>query len=222
MAKTYMGPNGGWIKKFGSSVGFRWKGIDVIRAYVKYVTNPNTDAQKLQREKISIAGKLAGALNEILNMTMRRYATEKKTTPAGQFVKQTLADAITGTLGNLSVQYDHVSITAPDAHLTEVACGEANFATPLTVTVPIDDSYFDNRFNSEEDKVYLVVYSKTAGQTVVSDGTAKRDSESVSVNVPGYWQGHFVEVFAFVDADPFSKRAGMTSPTIYCGSGRIA
>lgn len=222
MAKTYMGPNGGWIKKFGSSVGFRWKGIDVIRAYVKYVTNPDTDAQKLEREKFSVAGKLAGSFNQVCNLTMRRFATAKKTTPAGQFVKQALAGAISGTLGNVEVDYEQLSVTAPDAGLTRVALGEVDFGTPLTVSVAIDDAYTDTRFNSPDDKVYLVVYSKTDGTVIASDGTAKRTSENVSVRVPGYWQGHFVEVYAFVDADALSQRAGMTSPTLYCGSGRIA
>lgn len=114
------------------------------------------------------------------------------------------------------VQYDEIEVSSGD--LTGVALGEANFATPLTVTVPIDDSYSDERFNRDDDQVFIVVYSKTNNRGILSAGK-DRISESVEVMVPSYWQGHYVEVWAFVQS---AEDPTHVSDTIYCGSGRIA
>lgn len=224
MAKELMGPNGGWLNKFGKTVGFRWKGLDVFRVYVK-PNNPKTADQVLNRERFGLVGYIAGTLHDVITMTMRSYATKKHSTPQAQFVKQNYP-LTSGNVGEVEIAYDKVQITPTGSRLTEVALGEANFTTPLTVTVPIDDEYYDADHNSKNDKVYLVVlakkYNGIEAEVAVSDGTAKREDDHVTCAVPGYWQGRYVEVFAFVAADELSVRAGEFSKTVYCGSGRIA
>ena len=126
----------------------------------------------------------------------------------------------------VTVNVDVSYVTPPKSPLTAVALGEVDFSTPLTVSVPVDDNYLDPEKNSANDKLYLVVLAKandlSEADAVYSDGTAKRSSESVSLRVPGFWQGRFVEVYAVLTADPLSQRAGECSKTLYCGSGRIA
>lgn len=115
---------------------------------------------------------------------------------------------------------DWEKIIVSQGELTPVALGEANFTTPLTVSVPIDDSYSDPRFNKDEDRVYIVVYSKTNGSSILSAPKKRIETDNpVTVTLPSYWQGHYVEVFGFVQSvdDPT-----LCSDSIYCGSGRIA
>lgn len=215
------GPNGHYRNKFGMAVGFRWKGLNVIRVYNDSPNNPKTADQVLARAYFALAGKMAGALGDALRFTMRAFGTKNQTTPQGQFVKQNYS-LISGTADAPEIDYELISLTPTNSKLTAVALGELDVSTPLTVAVPVDDNYLDTNHNSANDKLYLVVYSKTANEMVISDGTAKRTSESVSVRVPGYWQGHFVEVYAFMAADETSARAGEFSKTLYCGAGRIA
>ena len=225
MAKELMGPNGGWLNKFGKTVGFRWKGLDVFRVYVK-PNNPKTQEQVLNRERFGLVGYIGGAMHDVLTMTMRTFAGKHHTVPQAQFVKQNY-DLTSGTVGNVEINYELLSVTPSDSHLTPVALGELDTSTPLTIAVPVDSNYLDTNHNSANDKLYLVVLAKkdnngNEAEVTVSDGTAKRSSASVSVRVPDYWQGRFVEVYAFMAADEMSVRAGQFSRTLYCGSGRIA
>ncbi len=105
--------------------------------------------------------------------------------------------------------------------LTEVACGEPNFSTPLTVSVPIDDSYSDPNFNSDDDEVYLVLFSKTSQEGIIS-APAKRSDSDVTITVPGFWQGHYVECFVIVKGAAGAISEGKVSPTVYCSNGRIS
>ena len=225
MAKELMGPNGGWLNKFGKTVGFRWKGLDVFRVYVK-PNNPKTQEQVLNRERFGLAGYIGGALHDVLTMTMRAFASKHHTVPQAQFVKQNY-DKTSGTVGNVVIDYETMEITPSDSRLTAIELGELDTSVPLTISVPVDSNYLDPSHNSANDKLYLVVLAKkdsngNEAEVAVSDGTAKRSSESVSVRVPDYWQGRFVEVYAFMAADEMSVRAGQFSRTLYCGSGRIA
>lgn len=215
------GPNGHYRNKFGMAVGFRWKGLNVIRVYNDSPNNPKTADQVLARAYFALVGKMAGALTDVLRFTMRAFGTKNHTTPQGQFVKQNYS-LVSGTAAAPEIDYELLTLTPTNSKLTGIALGEVDMSVPLTVSVPVDDSYSDPAHNSANDKLYLVVYSKTANEMVISDGTAKRTSETVSVRVPGYWQGHFVEVYAFMAADETSARAGEFSKTLYCGAGRIA
>ena len=222
MGKVRMGILDGFKGKVGTVVGSFWKGKKVMRAYNEFPTNPRTTAQVMQRQKFATIASLGGAFSNILKMTLKGYANGEQNSLIGQFVGQNI-DYVTVSGSTVEVSYDKLELTPPDHNHTPVALGEANFSTPLTVSVPIDDSYYDQRENSEDDKVYLVVYSKTGQGVMVSDGTAKRESDQVSVSVPGHWQGHYVEVYAFVMGDPtLDLTRGHWSETIYCGSGRIA
>ena len=225
MAKELMGPNGGWLNKFGKTVGFRWKGLDVFRVYVK-PNNPKTQEQVLNRERFGLVGYIGGALHDVLTMTMRAFAGKHHTVPQAQFVKQNY-DLTSGTVGNVEIDYELLSVTPSDSRLTPIALGELDTSVPLTLTVPVDNSYLDTNHNSANDKLYLVALAKkdnngNEAEAVVSDGTAKRTSQKVDLTVPSYWQGRFVEVYAFMAADEMSVRAGQFSRTLYCGSGRVA
>lgn len=219
MGKMRMGILDGFVGKVGTVVGSFWKGKKVIRAYNEFPKQSNTDLQELQRAKLGTLGEMGGALLAALQLGLKEHAAGQVSTEVGEFVKLNMKN-VSGSVHHLEVAYDKLILSK--GNLTEVALGEANFATPLTVSVPIDDSYYDQRENSEDDIVYLVVYSKTNGKAMMSDGTTKRSEDHVSVSVPGYWQGHYVEVFAFVKSAAKSDDPYNCSPTIYCGNGRIA
>ena len=223
MGKTIWGPNGGWTGKFGMSIGSLWHGQFIQRAYKPQVANPNTDAQKLQRAKFGYIASIAGALNNILEIFMESYCVHAATTVVGQFVKQNIQNVNGSTPESLEINYTELSLSAPNARLMAVMPGEVDLETPLTVKTSIEDSYYDAKFNSQSDTVYLVAYSKTANEAVISDGNAKRNTGSVEVTVPAYWQGHYIESWLVVLGDPTKELTrGKVSPSVYVGSGRIA
>lgn len=120
---------------------------------------------------------------------------------------------VTGTYDNLTVDYPTLILSK--GKVVPIAPGEANFDTPLDVTVAIDDGYI-SELDHADDIVYLVVYSKTSNAMMMAEG--HRDDNSITVTVPGNWQGDLVETYVFVK-DSLTED---TSNSIYCGSGRIA
>ena len=225
MGKVRMGILDGFKGKVGTVVGSFWKGKKVMRAYNEFPSNPRTSAQLIQRQKFALIASLGGVFSDFLKMTLRGYANGEQNSIIGQFVGQNI-NSVTVSGSTVEVDYETLSLTPPKSPLTAVALGETDFSTPLTVSVPVDDNYLDPEKNSANDKLYLVVLAKandySEADAVYSDGTAKRTSETVSLRVPGFWQGRFVEVYAVLTADPLSQRAGECSKTLYCGSGRIA
>lgn len=148
---------------------------------------------------------------------LRNYAAEHNMSIDEAFVALNRG-FVSGPIDNLEMDYEQTVIS--EGTLTRVALGEADLSTPLTVTVPIDDNYLDPNFNSAKDIVHLVVYSKTGNEALYT--TATRDATELSTRVPGYWQGHFVEMYAFVEGDPEGTKPGVCSTTMYVGAGRIA
>lgn len=139
----------------------------------------------------------------------------------GVAIEQAFANVNDGNIVQKMVDTEWDKLIISQGELTGVALGEANFTVPLTVSVPIDDSYSDPRYNSDDDQVFIVVYSKTNDRAIISEGV-KRTGESVSVTIPSYWQGHYVEVYAYVVGAAGTVSEGLVSDTIYCGQGRIA
>ena len=162
------------------------------------------------------ADTLYNAMEYAIRMGLANAAAE-----AGVSVKQEFANINDEYIAPNITDTDWEKLQVSQGNLTEVACGEANFATPLSVTVPIDDSYSDPRFNSDNDQVYLVIYDKTANEAIVSEPVTRED-DHITTSVPGMWQGHHVEVYVFVLGVTGEVSEGKVSNTIYCGSGRIA
>lgn len=148
---------------------------------------------------------------------LREYAAANNMSNDEAFVALN-KEFVSGTIDNLELDYENTKVS--DGTLTAIAMGEPDLSTPLTVTVPIDDNYLDPEFNSADDIVHVVAYSKTGNEA--RWGTARRQDTEVSFRVPGYWQGHFIEIYAFVEGAEDSPNPGVCSRTLYCGAGRIA
>ena len=165
-----------------------------------------------------ILGNMATGLQNAIDLGLANAAQQAGVTTNQRFITLNMDNV---TLPS-TIAYDQLAIS--EGTLQDIALGEADFTTPMQVVVPVDDPYFDERFDSKEDDLHIVVYSKTANACVISANEHRGDEEhSVSVAIPSHWQGHYVEVFAFLTGDPDTEvTAGKVSRTIYCGSGRIA
>jgi len=220
MGKVRQGILDGFVGKVGTVVGSFWKGKKVMRAYNEFVSNPNTQAQRLHRAKFGILADMGGSLNAALKLGLKKRADNVKSTPIGEFIRLNLANLSGQTPEQLEV--DYASLTLSEGDLGAVMPGELNLDTPLAVKVPIEASNYDQRFNSQNDTVFCVVYDKTRNQSVISDGTATRSSSDIDITVPSFWQGDYVEVWLFCTGYQASQFNGQVSETVYVGEGRIA
>ncbi|MBP5527015.1 MAG: hypothetical protein J6X79_01020 [Bacteroidales bacterium] len=224
MAKVYTGAYGTFKNRFKDAVQYKWRGIIVGREYNDSPANPNTAKQKESRAKFKLLSSMAAALKTVLRFTLQDYAVSKKTTLSGQFLKQNYgAVTIIGQDRHAEADYEEIALTAPKSALTPVSLGEASFSTPKRVVVPIENGYIDTNVNSASDRVFLVVYNTVLGLAVMSDGSATRSDSEAKLDVPGNWQGDYVEVWAFLkaaDNTPHDPKA--FSATLYAGTGTIA
>jgi hypothetical protein len=115
---------------------------------------------------------------------------------------------------------DYTEIKIAEGSLPEVLFGNASFAEPLQVAVPMSDTTGIEGADAH-DKVYIFAYSPEAGAGVISDGRNTRADESISVNVPAYWNGHRVHVWGFTIGNGIDNK-GVISNSRYLGSGTIS
>ena len=218
MGKVQVGILDGFVGKVGTVVGSFWKGLPVMRAYKRVVRDANTEAQQLVRTRFAAINSLAGAFHQALKLGLKQIARSKRLTEGDVFVQKNWECIHADTPGAATVDYTELVIA--DGSLPEVLFGNASFAEPLQVAVPMTDTTGVIGADAH-DKVYLFVYSPEAGAGVISDGRNTRADESASVNVPAYWNGHRVHVWGFaIGAGPDNK--GVISDSRYLGSGTIS
>lgn len=202
----------------GNLVFYTRAGEQIARARPEFVRNPQTSAQLLRRAYLSFISKMAKGLDSALDLGYTDIVTALVSS-RNWFTKRNYAQ-LSGTVDSVAIAYDKVVLSNPHAEVNVMATGEANFATPLTVILPVDDPYTDDDFGKATDGCVMAVYSKTNGLAVMKHTDEARGRNSIELTVPSYWQGHYVEVWCFMTRGTGSEM--ICSETWYCGSGRIA
>lgn len=218
MGKVQVGILDGFVGKVGTVVGSFWKGLPVMRAYKRVVKDANTNAQQLIRTRFTAITSLASAFLYAIRMGFKQVARSRKITEGDYFVKKNWECVHADTPGTTTI--DYTELVLAQGNLPEVLFGNASFAEPLQVSVPMTDTTGVIGADAH-DKVYLFVYSPEAGAGVISDGRNTRADESASVNVPAYWNGHRVHVWGFAIGNGTDNK-GIVSDSRYLGSGTIS
>lgn len=215
MSKNIKGFMGDQIGKLGPAVGRKWRGKMVYSSYQSNVRDPRTESQMLQRARLTVLQQLGCRLLPVLRLGMKQYAAGRQWTELNCFVSLN-KDAVSGsTAEGLEVSYDALMVSK--GSLAEVLFGSASFANPQEVTVAVEDGGVAGYGASADDKVYVAAYCPDKGQVMLSDGTARRTSESVTLQLPSSWQGMKAHVYAFVAGEH-----GKVSQSFYAGSGTVA
>ena len=205
-------------KKLGNAVGRKWRTLDVLAVYQPFVSNPNTEAQQLVRTRFGAAASLSNAFKRALLLGFAGICKGTKVPERSMFIKKNWSHIMADTPGAATVDYTELVIA--EGTLPEVLFGNASFAEPLQVEVPLTDTTGIDGADAH-DKVYMFVYSPEAGAGIVSDGRNTRADESMAVNVPAYWNGHRVHVWGFAIGNGIDNK-GVISNSRYLGSGTIS
>lgn len=205
-------------KKLGNAVGRKWRTLDVLAVYQPFVSNPNTEAQRTVRKHFSIIAKLAMVFSNAAELGFANICKGTKVPQRCMFIRKnydtvTMVDDQSGTI-------DYTSVVVAQGNLPECQFGSPTFTEPLQVDVAMTDTTGVPGADAD-DVVYLVVYSPEAGAAIISDGRNKRVNESISVNVPAYWNGHRVHVWGFAIGGD-TDNMGVISNSRYIGSGTIS
>ena len=213
MGKIKQGILGGFSGKVGPVIGSSWKGKAIMRARALSVHNPNTDAQKEVRNKLTLVAKFISKVNNAVKIGFKNYAVGM--TAQNAAVKLNLAEAVTGSGALLSLDWTKVKISRGE--LPNPKDPEAAASTGHKVTVSWTPNAGVTREALEGDHVMVVVYNATK-KTALFDESAERGSsstEEVSVEFThsADWASDSLQVFLFT----YSDNGKLTSDTIRVG-----
>lgn len=203
----------------GNLVFYTRAGEQIARARPEFVNNPKTENQTLARKRLAFISKMAKGMDTALDLGFADKVDGLHSS-RNRFVKANYGK-ITGTAEDIQIDYETLQLTSANADVEIVALGELDTSVPLQISVATDDGYSGSPTAKATDKGMIVVYSKTAHRAVVATvNNVRTDDTSWACTIPGNWQGHFVEVYAFVFRG--EGKEAIASETIYCGSGRVA
>lgn len=203
----------------GNLVFYTRAGEQIARARPEFVSNPKTENQTLARKRLAFISQMAKGLDTALDLGFADKVNGLQSS-RNFFVKANYGK-MSGTAEDIQIDYETLQLTSANSDVEIIALGELDTSVPLAISVVTDDGYSGSPTAKATDKGMLVVYSKTARRAMVATvNNVRTDNTSWSVTVPGNWQGHFVEVYAFVFRG--EGKDVIASETIYCGTGRIA
>lgn len=216
MSKNAKGILGDQVGKVGPVVGKRWMGLQVYSAYQPNVRNPKTAKQQLVRAKFTLLSQLSRGFRSAINLGFHDESIAANKTRYNMFFKANYGNITGNSIETLG--YDPEDIVVAAGSLANVVTGVADFSAPMQVTVPITSpsSTGEPGYNVN-DTVYLVAYSEATGFAVISDGSATRNDNSVSVNVPASFQGAQACLYVFTVAE----NGQISSASTFAGVGNI-
>lgn len=216
MGKVQQGILDGFVGKVGTVVGSFWKGKPVMRGWKRAIRNPQTNAQQLVRARFAAAGRLTGSMHSAISIGLHNRAVSRHITEGDVFVDINWGHIHADTPGTATI--DYAELTIAEGNLPEPQYGNASFADPLSVSVPMTDTT-GIIGASADDLVYMFVYDPEAQAGILTK--VKREANSISTSVPAYWNGHRVHVYGFAVGAGVDNQ-GNISNSRYIGSGSIS
>ena len=169
---------GGFSGKVGTVVGGSWKGIAYMRGQAQSIKNPRTARQVEQREKLKFIVKTLKPFENIINVGFK----VGKGSPMNAAVSYNVKNAVTGTVPNLSLDYEEFMfsrgklISALAANVSKSSGG-----------ILMDFEYIGG---DGTDLAIAVGINKTTKEVVIcEDPENVRDNASTFLTTPASWSG---------------------------------
>ena len=211
MAIVESGIMGPFVGRVGPVVGYMWKGIRCMRAYVPHIRYPNTVEQQRERDWFVGMVRFAAAARPALKLGLRAKASAMGMTEGNLFVNVNKCHFVRSE-GQVTVDYAALRLSYGPA--ADVYFHEPRFEENETVTVTFEKNSLQLRA-SGDDSVYLYIYAPALGRGWLSTPTPRRN-KSLSVKLPREWAGQEVHLYGFV-----VDKEGRPSGTTYVGVGRV-
>ena len=220
MATFNQGIHGKFSGKVGNVIGSSWKGTGVMRIRPASVSNPKTGRQQLQRGKFGLVVRFIQAHTPLVKSGFKPWATG--ITPYNAAVSYNLANAITGELPDLSIDFQKVMISRgdlpPAANLTASAPAPGALLLEWTGTTQLNGARPD-------DKLMVSVYNESDNVSLAYTSVAERSTGTAELEIPGEWAGKTVQVLVFLltaNAIGAVDSKSQVSNTVWAGAVELA
>lgn len=202
--------------KIGNIVGIGRGGVQLYRAYLNKIKNPQTAGQLLTRARFAALGSVARAFAKTAALGFANSKKSILSTGMSTFMHKNWS-AVSGETPK-DTEVDFTQLVVSDGNLPTPGFNSASMEQALQVDVTFRaDS--DQPDTDPSDKVYVCVYQADLNGVVLG-APALRSAQRVSVTVPSGWSGMRVHVYGFAIGGG-KGNYGQRSRTTYLGSGTI-
>lgn len=194
--------------KLGNSVGYTLYGQQMFRAYVGKgeVKNPRTISQVTQRAKISLLTNLSVIFRNAARLGFGDEAQNRGCSAVNFFVHKNYPK-VTGTTAD-NVNIDPTKIVVAQGSVPSVVFSSTiGTSTPGALTFTVTDVQSQVDGASDEDMIYVFVYSPDADGGILSLPATRAQGASITVRYPESWSGLEVHAYAWVNRGPFTAGA---------------
>lgn len=213
--------NAGYLSPFknklGNAVGRKWRTLDVIAVYNGTPRNPNSEAQRRIRVRMKDLSQLAAKCSIFIKNGFTTVCEGTKVPPRAKFIKVNWPNIQATSPSSTEITF--ASLKFSEGGLPAPSCQTADFSNPLQVVVDMGDTS-DMEGADSHDIVYMGVVNSDYNQYAAGESVTRSD-EQITTHVPSNWNGCHCHVYVYAVGDgPANK--GVTSETVYCGTGTIS
>ena len=188
MAKTKNGILDGFEGKLGTVVGYRWRGIECMRAVNAFPHDPKTQAQMECRGLFRTLSQLGSDMLQAVRIGFRGPAATGHTTEYNCFIranKQCVSHADDG------IQIDYTALSIADGIL-----GKVDFEEPQVDQMQLDVAFHSGIGSCGGDYVLLYAYTPGLRQGLLSTPVYRYQCRA-TLALPAAWAGHEVHLYGF-------------------------
>jgi len=190
MATNEKGILGGFSGKVGTVIGGSWNGVDYMRGLPSHMTNPQTEKQQNQREKVAIIIQFLRPLKDFLRVGFHKQAIKMSAFNAA--TSYNMAHALFDNDPNFGIDYSKVMVSQ----------GKLPVALNPAVSTPAEDqvkfTWDDNssvKGAMPDDRALLLVVAPEIGKAYTEMEGNLRTSGSQVLNLPPEFEGTEVQCY---------------------------
>lgn len=188
MAIYKQGILGPFSGKVGTVVGTYWKGRYIMRGLAPNIENPRTDAQQDTRMRMSIIGRLAGAVLPFVNIGFLAQADRARVAPINVYSSVNLTNtAIQGDYPNLTLNPAGLQLSAGDILLPGSPAATNDSSTVINITWTDNSGISPQTLSSDHIIALLLNPARNASSFDLT--SAVRGDETLTLSYPPLWSG---------------------------------
>lgn len=191
MGISNAGPVGNWRKKVGNVVARVSQGRTILSIYQPEVSNPRTQAQQSQRNKLTLCSEFGGKVADVLKVGFKNVV--KVGTAYAYAVGKWMKEAISGVYPSATLDLGLVTLSQGSlSNPYNLACQAAG--TDFTINWT-DNSDTGNALAS--DQCVVCAYNGNKKEAISDFATATRSDHNATISVSSAWTGDDVMIWCF-------------------------
>lgn len=193
MAVFKNGPNGSFSGKVGSVVGYKWKGIDVIRGLPRKSHKPRSEARLANEQAMKVIMEALKPLRMVIRTGFRGAAESLNMTAFNFALSLNKKNALRGEYPNIEMDWAKFSISQGELPGAEAAAATWN-DTGLHISWQNNVGQ-GNAYGT--DQLAVLVYSHAKNVWINFLNQTTRDTCACTLPPNEHWKGTEVEVYLF-------------------------